>query len=427
MSLENVEKNKLKLYDVYYQSKSIIELLNSAAAILYNPIILTTASYRVIHMINTTGIENQDPIWTFAEKYGYCSSDAIHIFRKAGVTSAVHESDTPIMIDFSVGEKMPRVIHKIKGKKKVIAYLGLFQLQGKITEEDIALIEVLCNILEVAFQADNYDMVDFQDSLHENIIIELLESKIYRMDILQERMSSANWHVQKYFHLLIVPLKKNDSSIYYNSYIQRQIVGKVSISKSVSFQDSLVIIINADNIAHLSNAIQLIDEILVSNDLTATCSRQFDNLLTLSKYYLQTLEMLTVINILDYKESGIVLVDEYLLFSFLNKVPSEVNYTLYICDEFWTIHNYDRKHGTNFEEVILKYIENACNIKKSAKLLFIHRNTMQIKLNQIEEIIGKIDDGQLLFKFYLSSKLLHWKEHLDRISNEKDCELIQYT
>lgn len=417
MSLENIETSKLKMYDVYYQSKSIIELLNCAAAILNNPIILTSASYRVIHMINTTGIENEDPIWIYAEKYGYCSSDSIHIFRKAGVTSAVHESDTPIMIDFSVGEKMPRVIQKIKGNKKVIAYMGLFQLQRKITDEDITLIEVLCNILEVAFQADKYDIVDFHDSFHENIIIELLENKIYRMDILQERMSSANWHIQKYFHVIIIPLKKDDSSIYYNSYIQRQIVGKVSISKSVTFRDSLVIIINSSNLSHISNALQLIEGILISNDLIATCSRQFDNLLTVSKYYLQTLEMLTVLSVLDYKGTGLVTVDKYLLFSFLNKVPSEVDLSLYICNEFWTIHNYDSKNGTNFEEIILKYIESACNVKKSAELLFIHRNTMQIKLKQIEEIIGKIDDGQLLFHFYLSSKLFHWKKHLFEIDD----------
>ncbi len=414
MNLEYIEKSKLQMYEAYYQSRNIIELLTVAGTILNNPIIVTSASYRVIHMINSTGVDNNDPIWIFAEKYGYCSSDSIHIFRKAGVTSAVHESDIPIMIDFSVGEKMPRVIQKIEVNKKIIAYLGLFQLQGKIDDEDIILIETLCNILAVALKADKNEIIDFQDSFYDNIIIELLENKIYRIDILKERMASANWYAQKYFYLILIPLNKDDSSIYFNSYIQRQIVGKVSISKSVTFKDSLVIIINSNNMSHLNSAKQLIEDILVSNDLKATCSKQFENLLDLPKHYLQTKEMLSILNILDNQETGIFYVDNYLPFSLINKVPKEVEFELYISEKFWTIHNYDKENDTNFEETIIKYVECACNIKKSAELLFIHRNTMRIKLKQIEELIGDIDNGQLLFDIYFSNKILNWTEHFNK-------------
>ncbi|WMJ89217.1 hypothetical protein [Anaerocolumna sp. MB42-C2] len=70
----------MKIYDTYYKTRDIKELINAAGKVLNNPIILTSASYRVIHMINTTGIVNDDPVWIYAEEYGYCSAEDIKSF-----------------------------------------------------------------------------------------------------------------------------------------------------------------------------------------------------------------------------------------------------------------------------------------------------------------------------------------------------------
>ena len=180
MDTKRVKEGKLKMYDAYYKARDIRELISAAGKILNNPIILTSASYRVIHMINTTGIINDDPVWIYAEEYGHCSAEDIKSFRKAGVTSAVHESEMPIMIDFSVGEKMPRVIQKISADHKIIAYLGIFQLRDQIDKEDMELTTTLCDILSVALQVNKNELIDYQDNVHDEIIIELLENKIYK-------------------------------------------------------------------------------------------------------------------------------------------------------------------------------------------------------------------------------------------------------
>ncbi|MGM0212903.1 PucR family transcriptional regulator [Enterococcus sp. AZ109] len=413
MNAKFIEDSKLRLYDSFHNSRDMIDLLHTAATLFENPIILTSSSYRVIHMSNPTGQPFDDLVWNDAEKYGYCSAESIRLFRRDGVTSSVHENDQPVFIDYSVGKEVPRIIQKLKGDNKIIAYFGLFQANKQISEEDIILVEILCKILEVAFAASRYEDLSLSNHIHESIMLQLLESRIPRNEVFQERLTAANWHTKKLFHLIFVPLKKDDSSVYYDQYLQRKIDETVSISKSVIYNENVILVINSDNERELDRAKKKISTLLKKNNLAAICSPLFTDLYDLPIYYHQAVDTFHVLNILKKNKFGLIDVNDFLVSTLLYKLPKDINYDLYLCQEFKIIREYDTIHQTNFEEVLVAYLENSCNIRKSAECLYIHRNTMQQKLKHIGELIGDVNEGELLLKFYHSSKLFRWAEKLE--------------
>lgn len=413
----SLEMNKLKLYDSYYENKDINQLLNCAATLLDNPMIITSASYRVIFLINHNNIEINDPIWKFAQQFGYCSAESIQEFKKAGVTTAVHESENPIMIDFSVGEKLPRVIHKIQTDHKILGYYGLFQLSRKITSEDMVIIETLCKILATALKLDKSTFDEFQDTIHDDIIIELLENKIYKSDVLKDRLKSADWHIQDYFHLITIPLYKNNTSLYYHNYFREEISGKITISKITLFNDTLIVLLNSGKERHLDYAKTLLADIINQHELKAYISNRFDNLLSLSNQYYLLKEIALVIDLMPELNKGLFEANDYLQISLLQASDKHMDLSKYVCKEYENLNQNDQKHGSSYIKTLLAYINCACNIKKSAECLYLHRNTMRMRLTQIEQIIGPLNDGAKLQRIYASDLIVRLKNRIDRKSD----------
>ena len=48
---------------------------------------------------------------------------------------------------------------------------------------------------------------------------------------------------------------------------------------------------------------------------------------------------------------------------------------------------YDKVNNTDYVEILINYFENNCRVVETANALYIHRNTMNYKINKIEEIL----------------------------------------
>ncbi|SCH84521.1 PucR family transcriptional regulator [Romboutsia sp. 1001713B170207_170306_H8] len=64
---------------------------------------------------------------------------------------------------------------------------------------------------------------------------------------------------------------------------------------------------------------------------------------------------------------------------------------------------YDKVNNTDYVELLISYFENNCKINETAKSLYLHRNTVNYKINKIEEILDlNLDDIGDKSKIYLS-------------------------
>lgn len=67
----------------------------------------------------------------------------------------------------------------------------------------------------------------------------------------------------------------------------------------------------------------------------------------------------------------------------------QIQNLVYLCHPaLGRVLRYDRSHGTNYTEILRKYLENNCNLSQTAREMFMHRNTMLNKLEVIREVLG---------------------------------------
>jgi len=67
----------------------------------------------------------------------------------------------------------------------------------------------------------------------------------------------------------------------------------------------------------------------------------------------------------------------------------------------------DEQHGTEFMATLEVYLRNDKKIYKTAKELFVHRNTVRYRIKKISDILGiDMGDGETLFNIYFSYKAL---------------------
>ena len=76
------------------------------------------------------------------------------------------------------------------------------------------------------------------------------------------------------------------------------------------------------------------------------------------------------------------------------------------------ITRYDRTYNSDLRDVLFTYLMNRCSISRTAKAMYMHRNTIIYKINKIEEILGRpIDDPYLRFALIFSCMIIRYREN----------------
>jgi DNA-binding PucR family transcriptional regulator len=72
---------------------------------------------------------------------------------------------------------------------------------------------------------------------------------------------------------------------------------------------------------------------------------------------------------------------------------------------------YDSNNHTDYYKILKVYLQNNQNTNLTSEKLFIHRNTLNYKLNKIKDILGvDLKDSEDIFKIYYSIKLIEYTE-----------------
>ena len=73
--------------------------------------------------------------------------------------------------------------------------------------------------------------------------------------------------------------------------------------------------------------------------------------------------------------------------------------------------HYDRQYGTNLMQTLRTYLKKGSNASACASALGVHRNTINYRINMIEDLLGySINDPETLLRLGFSLMLLDYEE-----------------
>ena len=120
----------------------------------------------------------------------------------------------------------------------------------------------------------------------------------------------------------------------------------------------------------------------------------------------------------ENKEERIFFNEDYLIYIIIDQcvqryLESELNDDiLYLTHPAVpTLTRYDREHHTDLRDVLFYYLLNDCNLTTTAAMLYMHRNTVNNKVNQIKKIIQlELDEPKLRQRLLLSCQIMRYYE-----------------
>lgn len=125
--------------------------------------------------------------------------------------------------------------------------------------------------------------------------------------------------------------------------------------------------------------------------VTGGLGGKFDSLQAARESYLQAIKVLRFAA-LKTAPKAIYAYEQLGIYKLLFEIEPD-KLAMYYQEVIEPLHTYDHKHHMDMVSSLFVYFEENCNAAKTAKRLFVHRNTLDYRLKKIEEITGRnLDD-----------------------------------
>lgn len=133
--------------------------------------------------------------------------------------------------------------------------------------------------------------------------------------------------------------------------------------------------------------------------------------------YIQTKDTIQLAKTINIDKSNRVFLNEdYSMYNIIHYCAQQFKDVHHHNDIIYLIHpsvveiaRFDKNNNNNLLEVLYCYLVNDRNLVKTAKSLYMHRNTVLNKINRITEIIGRdLDNGEFQQRIMFSCQLMQY-------------------
>lgn len=241
-----------------------------------------------------------------------------------------------------------------------------------------------------------------------SFFIEILSNRHINESWFKAHKSFYNWE-QTVVNRLIVGIGNSPEMTSELTSVSKQLEMIFPSSVCFIYQNSVCCLLNKQD-SHDNEIIKKrLRAHFMKKNLEFGISEQFYDIRRLKKYYKQCL---TAIQESNVTENTIYFYTSEMFFNeFLSYYKIDIENEWLIHPKVQLLQNHDKNFGTDYVRCLHAFIENGCNIKNTAKALYIHYNTLDYRLQKIKDICF-FDPKNLqatnenIFQIFLSCKLL---------------------
>lgn len=361
--------------------KNILNLINHAAELVGNALILTDADNKVLTY--STNYEIMDPLWVKNIELGYCSGEFLKKVRMNEQMNKWNKLGNDVVKITLEGDKQAKLVSRIVYDGHVAGSLIMIEHHTKITHSHYKQLMLIGNIL---FDSLNYDFsTGMKKSYYSSILYNLLDEK--------ENDKSDLLNISK------LEFPANMKVIVARFvYVQKNRYLKFSLKNALEriFPDGFSFIFKS-YIGILVTDIsedqrQKLEELTMRENISIGISWSFNDIFQFKRHFYQSVNCIKYNqNFYDNKE-----VHDYSDFSFydmLLAITDKQSLKDYCHPALKLLFDYDQ----DFYNTLRMYLECNKNVNETAKNLFIHRNTLNYRIKRIKELTNlDLDNSKIV-------------------------------
>lgn len=377
------EEKKAYLSDALVAHNGLAYLVDKAAEVLNNPILILDPSMKVL--AKSTVLEAETEFWESLDPNNEKRIIFAKEVEKAGVFEHLMHKDTPIYGSFYFSEH--RMLGcRIRDKIGSVAYSCIIEM-NPIQPEDEELLVYLCKLFY--FEMLYTGQTAMQRIPEYSIISDLIEGSADKQEITQ-RIEYLGVSLPKKIRLLVLQYDKNQlglSIFYINSFLSSQLQDCISLV----YDDRIVIIMDEEKWGQQSLNI-IMNQI---NDYKIRIGTGFciSDVMDIKSAYDQALTAIAIGSESESQEKYYSY-ESYALKDLIMKLEKSTDLSSFIHPRVRALREYDMAHGTELEMTFETYLSCLQSIVRTAEELHIHRSTLYSRLEKIDEILTSYGDSE---------------------------------
>lgn len=399
--------NSSMLLNAFLNSNSLDDLAETAAGLVQNPVMVMDASYKVLAYSKLSKIE--DILWLQTLEMGSFTSEYISAIRPFNSSVVIPKGNQPYHLKTNMSPTRWLII-RLYAHSVHLGYLVTLEA-NQLFQIDSELYKLISDVIAKTIKSDKalHSQKDYMT--FESILVDLINGNITNKSIFFKNIKEVNFGHGSSFQLICLKISNYSHSSASDNYLKYTLEAILPKIWSFHYNDHILILVEMKKKASLSALEQTsLETLFERNNLFAGVSDVFTDLLSLSLYYRQAVRALEISKFLQTPGR----IFEYENFKFhdivlsLSTEDKEMNCLKNYCSStLIKIQAYDRIHSTEYLKTLWIYLNSNKNLIKTAKKLYIHKNTAAYRIQRLEELFAiKMDDDFMLFKFYYSYLLL---------------------
>lgn len=395
------------LFELLSQGKGLQQIINKGYEMLGNMVLLSDVSMNVT--LHSENAKSDDSLkkWIYEDRTENYNTFYIKHREKRGFEKSF-KSRYPMYIGKDM-DTYAYLASDVIVDNNVIAHIIVIEYEKPFKEEDYEIISLLCKIVSLELQKDRF-ICNTRGFLYEYLFIDLLEGRIKDPLIIEDRIKSLNIELKENLYVFAIVVKKDEQSNTKLSYIRNLLEDMIKNSKSVIYNDNIMLLINTSGDEEPFHKVDLetLKNFLKNNKMQGGLSYCFHDLKDLKDYYKQSLTSIEMGIHLNTEET-IFSYEDYAIYHILHICAKDGNLKCFCHPSLITLIEYDKRYNTSFTYTLYVYLNYERNQTETAKALHIHRSTLLYRIKKAEEIMNlSLKSNNLVFKHYVSFKILEF-------------------
>ncbi|RKL61378.1 PucR family transcriptional regulator [Thermoanaerobacteraceae bacterium SP2] len=400
-------KHYVNFFHLLTQNVEIGDIERMAYKILNNPMIITDESYKVIAYSHA--IEINDPIWLTIVSNDYCPSEIVEMTNYNNFWQRLSRSELPLFVDSEdFSPYVRRAVAEIRSAGKIRGYIALLEINKTITINDLKLLQMVAQMVGVKL-AEKDAVSKAIGQLENQFIGDLLSGAVKNEKMAVSRALSMGWRIKKWFSVFYIQAR--DKNAYIGSkleFIKSKLSGYFPLCV-YSFNGSGAFFIVSFNDRNWWNNLlsKEIEKFMTDEGLICSAGLPVDSLIAVEKSYNQAQKTSSIIHFLsgNISKRSVFKYSELAVYDMLLRLFQKEDATSMISPGLVRLKEFDRDNGTEYISTLRHFFENNQNSAATAESMYLHRNTINYRLNRIRELMEDDFDNPLV-RLYLYISLI---------------------
>ena len=288
-----------------------------------------------------------------------------------------------------------------------IGYLTMVGITRPVSENDLPIIETIAMILSLELSKSNQSSLS-KSSYYESIFLDLVEERISDPLVLNIKLRSLKKNLIGPLRFITICAADDSRTLSHSSGVQDYLREYWQNCLSMHYQNKILLLTSGKMIKKMPRGKSSFYEYLRLNHLIAGISLSYHDPSKTKRYYEQSLKALEL-GPQYCPDSPVFHYQDVSIFDLLQQQAATQNLRD-LCHPLILTLN-DSPHSSDHEllQTLYVYLYSACDTKKAAEILHIHRNTFYYRLEKLQELLGDdLKSGDVIFQLMLSFQIIEY-------------------